>query len=212
MSYSMYRYQLLVDSTFPDENYFSLIKSKFELGSPYQHKDKYYFFKEIELNEHYFSAHLLFGDNNKYSPDVVYLEDNTLGPNPKKRNQIEPFNEIFIVYIFLENDLLLSTYNNSGLIKEILKFQKNDIVIKNKFVDVDTFIENITRLTEVKLFLDDNLFSDSEPLTRELNNYFGFDANNQYEISAKVNAPISNKIKNKIRSLNQKNQPVKSIP
>lgn len=201
MGFSLYRYQLLVGKTFPKKSYFNELKKVLSVGKPYEYKDKYFIIKIIDLTKNYFAIHLVYGNGNHYSPEVVNAMNKTIDKNPKERNQVEPFNELFIIYFFSENDLLLSNYSEKSLAKYVLTLNEEEVEIKNKYVSLDEFTRTISKITEVRLYIDDSLFRNNVALTEELDNYLGFGARNQYDISAKVNVKMSERVSTKLKKL-----------
>lgn len=146
-----------------------------------------------------FYLYVRYGDNKTYSPTVANMINKAIELNPRKRNQVELPNELFLIYLFGSNDLLISDYRKKGLIKHILNEDTiSDIIIKNKYVSYEEFTKRIKTLDEIKLYIDKNIFNIEGDFKQELDNTLGFGDTNLVNIKAEINQQLTKSILNRL--------------
>lgn len=189
---TLHVYQIIVNDTYPSKVFFDEFLSKLKDGSgsnslKAENGETIAFInREYISDERFFYMNFGLGTDSDYQKTVIDTEHgNVERENPKKKTQIEPVENVYIFYSYLNCELIISSRSKSNfevLLKHYLSSKK--IVLKRLIHDFETFISGLKELSEIRITVKENsLFSSSNNYSEFVNDLYGLDAE-QFEIKA----------------------------
>jgi hypothetical protein len=127
----------------------------------YTNKDTCYLISKENLDNKYFWLCARYGKSLPYSSTVYNTKDQTEEDNPRSTDQIEPDKQLFALYCVHSRILYLSSTKKKLWVEEYLKkkLEKDAVVIKTFFKDVDEFIQKIKSVEKIRFVVKSDLFS-----------------------------------------------------
>ena len=175
------------------------------------YEDKVHAFS-FEFCDRYLSIQFSDGSTFPRNPNVFNISTNSMEPNPRKKNQIEP-KEYFAMIDFKTGFLWISNNNKRNLIKNLIQKEmiNSEIVIKNIFNEQD-FIECINRLDSIRLSAVPDIFIKTNSLADALSDQINqFDAVEAILHLKYQNHFVGNNLKDKLKSIFKEKISYKSI-
>ncbi|MCT3024634.1 hypothetical protein EFN12_08540 [Pediococcus pentosaceus] len=169
-----------------------------------------------DFNDSYAFFSIEFGNSEPWATTVTDVKTKKKRANPRKADEAELRNQIFAYYSFNEQMLYFSNQLKKRFFANILENQLHyKFVIKEIYGDVDSFIESIDTVKEVRFTSTDDLFSNNQEQRLALETLTGTLAPTRLTIKTEYRGSkyyIKN-IAHWIRNLNksQKNEALKNL-
>lgn len=134
--------------------------------------EKYY------IEERFLWLYCEYDNPNLYNETVLNKDTGEKEKNPKKSNQIELRNQLFVCYDLKKNILFFNDVNRKGFIKHYLNHTlQKDIEIKNIYISIEDFEKNIRCIKNMRFVQHRNLVNlSATSLFTEQQTRLGLDA------------------------------------
>lgn len=122
--------------------------------------------------------------------------------NPRTTQQVEPNNQLFVMYDRESTLLYISNIQKKGFFKSYLsQFTDEEIIIKNVYTTIEEFIAQINTLETIKFTGSRDLFNSGGDLFSPLRDIFGYGEPEEFSIEAKYHTPMKDALKRELMRL-----------
>lgn len=150
MSLNFSAFQLKIDDKIPSVND---LKIFFQEGDyDIQIEETYYIISIENLNNQYFWLNVRHGKAFPYSSFIVNTDDAKKLDNPRSEKQVEPRNQLFILYSIPDKTLYLSNANKKLFLREYMATKSKDKVVIQAFIeDIRECLKHLKKINKMKL-------------------------------------------------------------
>jgi len=161
---------------------------------------------QTELTQDYFWLYSNYGHKHPRPSQVINTTDGSSHENLRTEEEVEPTEQLFMLYSFIDNILYISNVIHKGFVYNLLmnKMGLESAEIKNIFVDREQFIKQLQVLDEIKFTsAKRDLFSNINTVGGALVDNYGMEEPEFFTVSAKYKTPMSQKVKNMLAFLSR---------
>jgi hypothetical protein len=134
--------------------------------------------------------------------DIVLNVKGEEEDNPRTVDQVEPNNQVFVIYDTKYTVLYISNSQKKNFMQKYLSgFTDDEVIIKNVYKDIDDFIDNIKSLETIKFTGRRNLLNKDGDLFRPLGDIFGYGGPEEFSIEATYSVRMASSLRRQILRL-----------
>lgn len=134
---------------------------------------------------------------------VIDLTSGDEQENPRTTQQVEPNNQLFVMYDSESTLLYISNLQKKGFFNDYLtQFTDDEVIIKNVYKTIEEFIDEINSLETIKFTGSRDLFNSDGDLFSPLRDIFGYGEPEEFTIEAKYHTPMKEALKRELLRLN----------
>ena len=176
----------------------------------FEYKKNYHIVETSVVDDRFFWIYSNYGKPLPRTNHIIDTETHEKTDNPRKKEQIEPKEQLFAIYDDVSRVFYISDQRQRSFLEDFLKHKaENDVVIKNQYKNVDEFLDEITSVETISFTGFNDLFSTGGDLMTPLKNIFGYAEPAEFYIKAKYSVKKNDLITNWIKSLFGKKESAK---